>query len=97
MKRLKNTSLTGPCLICGSDEMVEIHHIKPIRRSDKSDRSRVERKQIPVCKKCHIRIHRGGYDGISLNELRKEIPDEPQNDNRSEVDIKEKRKKIVKI
>jgi hypothetical protein len=29
----------------------------------------LNRKQVPVCKACHERIHRGEYDGLSLKEL----------------------------
>lgn len=29
----------------------------------------VNRKQIPVCKACHVDIHAGKYDGISLSTI----------------------------
>ena len=29
----------------------------------------LNRKQVPVCKACHERIHRGEYDSLSLKEL----------------------------
>jgi hypothetical protein len=29
----------------------------------------LNRKQVPVCKACHMRIHRGDYDGLSLKDL----------------------------
>jgi hypothetical protein len=29
----------------------------------------LNRKTIPVCQKCHIKIHKGIYDGISLKEF----------------------------
>jgi predicted HNH restriction endonuclease len=32
----------------------------------------LNRKQIPVCKNCHIKIHSGKYDGIALNKIKKE-------------------------
>lgn len=31
--------------------------------------SAINRKQIPVCKNCHDRIHKREYDGISLKDL----------------------------
>ena len=31
--------------------------------------AKLNRKQIPVCVKCHQRIHRGEYDGIKLTKL----------------------------
>ena len=29
----------------------------------------INRKQIPVCRDCHVKIHNGRYDGIKLSEL----------------------------
>lgn len=31
--------------------------------------SKLNRKQIPVCTKCHRKIHDGKYDGMKLGEL----------------------------
>ena len=64
-----------PCLICGTTENIEMHHVKHIRKSNQKAQgftqlmSRLNRKQIPVCKNCHVQIHNGKYDGISLKEL----------------------------
>lgn len=33
----------------------------------------MNRKQIPVCKQCHMKIHRGEYDGKALAKLHSSI------------------------
>jgi group II intron reverse transcriptase/maturase len=65
------------CIICGSEEEIEMHHLKHIRKSNvkltgfSTIMSRLNRKQIPVCKSCHHKIHTGKYDGINLSKLKK--------------------------
>jgi hypothetical protein len=65
-----------PCIICGTEEGIEMHHLKHIRKSNtklsgfSSIMSKLNRKQVPVCKDCHHKIHSGIYDGISLNKLK---------------------------
>jgi len=66
--------LKGPCMICDSMENIEIHHVKALRKGGTLIRkdflsemmSRYNRKQIPVCSKCHKLIHRGKYDGKAI-------------------------------
>lgn len=68
-----------PCCICGYTGPIEMHHIKHIRktaykkfknRSFLQVMSLRNRKQIPVCKNCHINvIHGGRYTGPCLNNL----------------------------
>lgn len=64
-----------PCLICGTTENIEMHHVKHIRKTNKKATgftklmSALNRKQIPVCSNCHVEIHNGKYDGISLKDL----------------------------
>jgi len=60
--------LKGPCVLCGSNQDIEIHHVRKLSKAKRKDylstmMSRMNRKQIPVCKKCHIKIHQGVYDG----------------------------------
>lgn len=60
--------LKGPCVLCGSNQDIEIHHIRKLSKARRKDylssmMSRMNRKQVPVCKKCHIKIHQGTYDG----------------------------------
>jgi group II intron reverse transcriptase/maturase len=64
--------LEGPCLLCGSSEKIEIHHVRKLSKSSKRKdylstiMARMNRKQIPVCQKCHIKIHNGTYDGKQI-------------------------------
>lgn len=60
--------LKGPCVLCGSNQEIEIHHVRKLSKAKRKDylssmMSRMNRKQVPVCKKCHIKIHQGVYDG----------------------------------
>lgn len=60
--------LKGPCVVCGSNQEIEIHHVRKLSKAKRKDylssmMARMNRKQIPVCKKCHIKIHQGIYDG----------------------------------
>ena len=61
------------CSICGSNENIEMHHIKALRGKKTDNFMNVlramNRKQIPVCSICHDKIHAGLYSGIRLNKL----------------------------
>ena len=67
------------CCICQSKDNIEMHYVKHIKR--KGHRYKrfdvilgyVNRKQIPVCFKCHRDIHYGTYDGISPKVLADQI------------------------
>lgn len=65
--------LNKECVICGSEENTEMHHIKKIKGIKAKGFEKImvslNRKQITVCKKCHGRIHKGDYDGKKLTEL----------------------------
>lgn len=74
--RLRTRSKLGsPCVICESGDRVAMHHVKHIRKLGKEVKgfnrvmASLNRKQIPVCHECHHKIHRGKYDGISLNQF----------------------------
>jgi hypothetical protein len=69
-----------PCSVCGSFIDVEQHHIRHIRKSAyelipenesyKKIMALRNRKQIPVCRSCHMTlIHKGSYDGVALSKL----------------------------
>lgn len=68
-------SMFSPCLICGSIHNIEMHHVKHVSGIGKSITGfakvirTLNRKQIAVCKSCHLRIHSGTYDGMSLNQV----------------------------
>jgi len=62
-------NLKGPCIICGCTQNIEVHHVRALKDiSKKRDwlsmtMAKFSRKQVPVCKACHIKIHKGIYDG----------------------------------
>ncbi len=74
---LRSRSKLGmPCCICRSSEQVEMHHVRHIRKTGAKKPVGINailqllnRKQIPVCTRCHQKIHRGDYDGIRLSDL----------------------------
>lgn len=73
---MRSRSATGlACKICGSTEKVEMHHVRHIRKMNQKLKgfhkvmASLNRKQVPVCKECHLKIHRGEYDSISLKDL----------------------------
>lgn len=75
--RLRTRSKLGlPCLVCGDPNKVQMHHVRHIRKMDGGEPKgftrvmvALNRKQVPVCKACHERIHRGEYDGLRLKDL----------------------------
>lgn len=67
-----------PCWICGKEEKIEMHHVKHLRKNiDPNQKgftklmSNLNRKQIPVCRTCHLKIHKGEYNGIALKDLKR--------------------------
>jgi len=69
--RLKSL-LHKECIICSSTTKVEMHHVKSLRGKPKGFTATMKvmnRKQIPVCRVCHDKIHNGLYDGLKLNDL----------------------------
>lgn len=72
-KRLTNSLLDKDCCICGSDVDVESHHIKSVKKRNSKIidfNAILSRKQIPVCRYCHKKIHAGKYDGVKLSSLK---------------------------
>ena len=67
------------CAICDNPEQVEMHHVRHIRKRGKNVQgftlymAAVNRKQIPVCRKCHREIHNGKYDGASLPSILEQL------------------------
>lgn len=73
-----SASFDLPCALCGSEEDIEMHHINHVRKNTYNiiDTNKTwlqamslrNRKQIPVCRECHVNIiHPGKYGGIKLN------------------------------
>merc|ERR1712146_313489 len=59
------------CTICKTYSNVEMHHRRPIKQAKtdgtlKGIESNLARKQIPLCKSCHIKVHAGNYDGPAI-------------------------------
>jgi nicotine oxidoreductase len=56
-----------------------MHHVKHVRKQGfrykgfHQQMSLLNRKQIPLCKDCHLKVHAGLYDGPSLELLRKRM------------------------
>lgn len=63
------------CAICGETCTIVMHHVRHIRKMGEKVRgftkllAMLNRKQIPVCRDCHEKIHRGEYDGMRLEHL----------------------------
>lgn len=79
-----HSSFDLPCALCGSSENINMHHIKAIRKSPLSAlpahkpylkmMALRNRKQIPVCRSCHMNvIHKGTYFGANLRSLSPKI------------------------
>lgn len=57
--------MNSPCSQCGSTTDVEIHHVRQLRSMSKTVKAdfliqqivKMNRKQIPMCKLCHIKYH----------------------------------------
>ncbi len=70
-KVCSKTNFDFPCAACGSDR-TEMHHIKHIKTLNlklnqfDSAMARVNRKQVPLCKPCHMKVHKGHYVGSPL-------------------------------
>lgn len=75
-RMLTRSKIDTHCCICGGSEEVSMHHVRHVRKGGKNphkgfDRlmGKINRKQIPVCTPCHVEIHGGRYDGISLRDF----------------------------
>jgi len=76
MKLRSRSKLGMPCCICGSKSDVEMHHVRHIRKIGEKEPVGINallrllnRKQLPVCARCHQKIHRGEYDRLRLSDL----------------------------
>lgn len=77
---VSRSGLKLPCAICDSKiGPIEMHHVKHVRKQGfrykgfHQQMSLLNRKQIPLCKDCHLKVHAGLYDGPSLELLRKRM------------------------
>ena len=66
---------SNACCICGKRGDTEMHHLRHIRKLNQKltgfDRlmSILNRKQIPTCRECHKKIHKGEYNGKTLKDF----------------------------
>ena len=64
----------GVCGLCGTKGYTEMHHVAHIKRQGHKYKGfdlvmqNINRKQIPLCRKCHLNVHNGKHDGISINQ-----------------------------
>lgn len=69
------TALGQCCANCASTHKVQMHHVRHIRTSNtKLDSftklmSIINRKQVPLCAPCHLKVHKGEYAGMSLQHF----------------------------
>jgi len=66
-KKLRNAQ----CSICGATSNIEMHHRRPLKASVTDNTLKgiiknLTRKQIPLCKKCHVMVHAGSYSGPGI-------------------------------
>ena len=59
------------CVICGTKTGIEMHHRRPLKQKNtdnslKGIKGNMGRKQIPLCKKCHFKVHSGQYNGPGI-------------------------------
>lgn len=62
------SALYAACIQCGSDQNVEMHHVRALKDLKKKNKSALEihmiaiaRKQLPLCRRCHLRAHKGNW------------------------------------
>jgi hypothetical protein len=66
-------NLKAYCIICGSTENIQWHHVTQIRKGKVSGFTQVmkqlNRKQVPVCPIHHHQVEQGLYNDIKLSDL----------------------------
>lgn len=73
--RVSKTRLGKTCCDCGTRDRIEMHHVKHVRKQGyqyggfTAEMALLNRKQVPLCKECHSKVHMGLYDGIKLSNL----------------------------
>ena len=62
------SALYAACVLCGCDQNVEMHHVRALKDLKKQNKSALEvhmisiaRKQLPLCRRCHLRAHKGNW------------------------------------
>lgn len=52
------------CVMCGSKENLQIHHINPVAHSNQKEKDNIEN-LATLCRKCHYLAHNGNYWGTT--------------------------------
>jgi hypothetical protein len=72
--------MANQCELCGSTDSINVHHIRRLNGLKRRYAGRrhppdwvkrmiaIRRKTLVVCKNCHLAIHTGTYDGVSLKQ-----------------------------
>ena len=83
--KFTKSKLNAPCVICGSTEEIEMHHVRKIKDiknpNSKLDfftrqMAAINRKQVPLCKDHHTRLHNNTWTAEErdrFNYVRKDI------------------------
>lgn len=64
------------CVNCNSTENIEMHHIKHIKTINTKLNSfdkmvaAINRKQVPLCRVCHVKLHAGEYRGVKIKRAK---------------------------
>jgi hypothetical protein len=75
--RIPYSQLKKKCRICQSTNIVEMHHVKHVRKDGvhyggfRKEMALLNRKQIPLCRECHMKVHDRLYNGVKLGTLKK--------------------------
>jgi group II intron reverse transcriptase/maturase len=70
------TSIGQTCASCGSEQNIEMHHLKHIKtinvKLNGFDKmlAKINRKQVPLCTTCHHKVHNAQYQGMSLKYIK---------------------------
>lgn len=80
VNQVSRSTIGLPCIICNSEDSPrEMHHVKHVRKQGfryggfHQMMALLNRKQVPLCRNCHQKVHKGLYDGPSLEILRKRL------------------------
>jgi 5-methylcytosine-specific restriction endonuclease McrA len=63
------------CANCDGTNQIEMHHVKHIKtispKLSQFDQAlaRINRKQVPLCRRCHLQVHSGSYQGRPLGHF----------------------------
>ena len=64
------------CASCGASDNLQVHHVKHIKTIDADlsgfdkQLAAINRKQVTLCSSCHLKVHTGKYDGMSLKHMK---------------------------